>query len=121
MADVPNLADSQVDALLARALKDPRAEADGFRAPGSDGFYWFTKTSGDGHHSAGDGVSRRGFRLAVENIITSRGNLGDEDRRFADAYWDMIRNAPEDWSSATALSVAYIAPPLEALDVMKDW
>lgn len=116
MAKPPELTDEQVDALLAKAAADPQATEAGFHPPQPalthHAYYFFSKDgAGDflGDHSTGDGVSYAYFREAVAHVLHWRGNIGNS-RAVADAYWDVVLNPPEKWTSATALTLCQLAP-----------
>ena len=109
----PELTDAQIDALLARAASDPQAATVGFHPPqDGDCFYRFSKSGAGpflGDHSVGDGVSHAYFREAVKLILQCRGNHGGS-RAVVDAYWDIVHNSPDDWTTSTALTLCQVAP-----------
>lgn len=120
MAQVPELSDDTVRRLLDRAATDPAAETYGLRPPGEDGVHWFAKRDPNGRYNSGDDVLVPWFRLAVREVIETRGNF-DGRRDVADAYWDMVRNEPADWKSVTVLAVASVSVMLGVGEEIKGW
>lgn len=122
MASVPELSDETINGLLARAAADPAATRYGLRPPHGDWpFYWFSKPDADHFHNEGDGVTCDWFRIGVQDVIASRGNLLGERQDVVDAYWDMIRSEPDDWCPATILTVASVCVLLGVMEDQADW
>lgn len=110
---IPQLTDEQINSLIERSLGTPEAESIGLiRHPDEDypyGRYVFTKQHRYGDRDAGDVVTPANFRDAMQAVIDARGNLG-EDRAAVSAYWDMVKRPHSEWSAASILAIASMAP-----------
>lgn len=113
------LTDEQAYGLMEKAATDPAAPSLGFNPKGEDGWYWFSKRASGvflGHYDTGDGVIPSGVRAAVQSVVRDRGNFG-ESRMVATAFWDIVRNPVEQWTSSTALVLCCFAPLLQAAEM----
>ncbi|MCP9209665.1 hypothetical protein [Streptomyces cucumeris] len=68
-----------------------------------------------GVYNPGDFVIPHDFRLAAAMVLEVRGNYG-EIGAVADAYWDLLKREPGEWSSATVVTLATLAPFLGIQD-----
>jgi hypothetical protein len=120
---VPNLTDEQIGDMIKRVLVTPEAIVAGLEKSPYENPDWLgvcTRVHRDHYHHEGDMITAHNFRLAINHVVQSRGNLGG-DREVVKVYWTILRTPPEEWSTRTIITIASFGPRLGADEEIKTW